>query len=90
VSHELKTPLMVMKSELDIAKRTQDYSILDTNMNNTIYDMQSIVETLLTVTRLQAQESIIIDTINLSDTINEIISNLQKKHSEKDIDIEVN
>ncbi len=85
VSHELKTPLMVMRSDIDLADRTKNYENAVPSLRTNILDMQHIIETLLTLSRLQAQDSIETTPISIYDTINDAAIALQKKYNDKHI-----
>lgn len=89
VSHELKTPLMVMRSELDITHRTKNYEELVKNIGNSVWDMQAMVDTLLILTRLQSQDTIKKEKINLYDITQDTAWNLQKKHHHKQMHIHI-
>jgi hypothetical protein len=47
-----------MKSDIDLTKRTKEYETLTNKIDNHIIAMQSMIDTLLTLSRLQAQEKI--------------------------------
>ena len=79
VSHELKTPLMVISSELDITQRTKQYDEWMKNMKWTVHDMQAMIDALLTLTRLQWQDTIDQKEINFFTLANEAVENLEKK-----------
>lgn len=87
VSHELKTPLMVMSSELDITQRTKQYEEGIKNLKWTVLDMQSMIDALLTLTRLQSQDSIEQKKINIYEIIREAVENLEKKYKNKPMKI---
>lgn len=83
VSHELKTPLMVMKSDIDLSKRTKEYELLSDKINNHVISMQSMIDTLLTLSRLQAQEKISSCPILLWVIIEEVSQHIKKKYANK-------
>lgn len=87
VSHELKTPLMVMSSELDITQRTKQYEEWMKNMKWTVGDMQAMIDALLTLTRLQSQDTIEQKEINFFDIASETVENLEKKYKNKSMQI---
>jgi signal transduction histidine kinase len=78
---------MVMRSEVDITKRTKEYECFIKNMEENISSMQGMIDTLLTLTRLQAQEVIDKKDISLEDIINDVIAQQKKKHTDKDMKI---
>ena len=87
VSHELKTPLMVMSSELDVTQRTKQYEDGIKNLKWTVSDMQSMIDALLTLTRLQSQDSIEKKQINVYDITRDASENLEKKYKHKPMHI---
>lgn len=87
VSHELKTPLMVMSSELDITQRTKQYEEWMKNMKWTVGDMQAMIDALLTLTRLQSQDSIEKKEIDFFIIATEAVENLEKKYKTKSMQI---
>ncbi len=87
VSHELKTPLMVISSELDITQRTKQYDEWMKNMKWTVHDMQAMIDALLTLTRLQWQDTIDQKEINFFTLANEAVENLEKKYKNKSMQI---
>lgn len=89
VSHELKTPLMVMRSDLDLADRTKEYSTISTSLRGSIVYMQSMVDTLLTLTRLQSQESIERLPVHIHAVVQETIADLQKKYANSSLHIKL-
>lgn len=87
VSHELKTPLMIMRSEVDLAERSKEYSAMIENVRSWIKDMQSTIDSLLTLTRLQAQNTIKKETINIVEIVQDVIDMMNKKHHSKNLNI---
>ena len=85
VSHELKTPLMVMRSDIDLADRTKNYESMSDDLRLHINTMQNTVDTLLTLSRLQARDSIDTTTLDWYEIIEQICENLQKKYAHKNI-----
>lgn len=85
VSHELKTPLMIIKSDINLWQRTKEYEETLTNIDTNIDDMQKIVETLLMLTRLQAEDTIKKEPIDILSIVHDKIVTLEKKYKNKDI-----
>ncbi len=90
VSHELKTPLMVMRSDIDLADRTKNYEHATHNIRNSITTMQNIIETLLTISRLQSQDTIETTNLSLNEIIHNTCTSLEKKHTDKNIHYSIN
>ena len=76
---------MVMRSDIDLADRTKNYENTIPSLRTNIVDMQHIIETLLTLSRLQAQDNIETTPISIYDTINDAAIALQKKYNDKHI-----
>ncbi len=90
VSHELKTPLMVMRSDIDLADRTKTYDGAVESLRTNIYNMQHMIDTLLTLSRLQAQENIETTPVWLEEILNHACQSLQKKYTDKDMEYTLN
>ncbi len=87
VSHELKTPLMVMKSEIDITKRTLEYEWFVKKIEENILSMQNMIDTLLMLTRLQSQEAVEKTSVALEEIIKDGVDQQKKKHSSKPMQV---
>ncbi len=90
VSHELKTPLMVMRSDIDLADRTKNYEHATQNIRNSIWTMQNIIETLLTISRLQSQETIKTTELSTNNIVQNTCISLEKKYTDKNIHYIIN
>lgn len=90
VSHELKTPLMVMSSELDLTERTKAYEWLIPTLKWSVNEMHAMISALLTLTRLQSQDTIDKTDIKIYDVVEDVISNLQKKYQAKQMYTHIN
>lgn len=84
VSHEFKTPLMVLRSDIDLAQKTGDYSELIAKNTETIAQMQTMLEGLLALTASQVTKDDMKE-INLSLLVKKVIDTMTKKYGEKNI-----
>lgn len=83
-SHELKTPLMSMSTEIDCAIKTKKYKYGLQNIKTQLKDINSLLETLVTISRLEALEALkkeqVDITINTESVVNDVQKIYQKKH----------
>jgi signal transduction histidine kinase len=56
VSHEFKTPLMIMQSNLDIASKNNDYSRLIEDNNKSIKHLNDMLDSLLLMSNIQSEK----------------------------------
>jgi len=91
-SHELKTPLTILKGEVEVALRkertSQDYEqILRSNLEE-INRMSKIVDNLLLLARTETGEiRLFKEEVNLSHIVNEVVTQLTKLAQAKDLQI---
>lgn len=90
VSHELRTPIAVIRGALELVERKYgDAATLEVNrMYRTLYDMESLIETLLLLAREQAQ-SLPTQQIVVNDLISHELDNLRIIHHDKPISVNV-
>lgn len=90
VSHELRTPIAVIRGALELVERKYgDAATAEVNrMYRTLYDMESLIETLLLLAREQAQ-SLPSEQVIVNDLITAELENLQIIHHDKAISINV-
>lgn len=69
VSHEFKTPLMSLQSTLEVAEKTQHYEQLFEHVRHEIASMHRLLDTLTTLTHLQATPTIEKTVHNVADVI---------------------
>ncbi len=90
VSHELRTPIAVIRGALELVERKYgDAATLEVNrMYRTLYDMESLIETLLLLAREPAQSLPTQQTI-VNDLISHELDNLRIIHHDKPVSVNV-
>jgi len=81
-SHELKTPLMAINTELDIGMKTKDLSTLP-NIKKYIKNMNKLIQQLLLITQLEANNQFKTEKTNIAHNTQDIIKTLQKQYHHK-------
>ncbi len=84
-SHELKTPLMSMSTEIDYALKTKGYEQGLDNLKQQLKWMNTLLETLVTISRLEALETLSKEQTDISELTDMVIHDVQKIHHEKQI-----
>ncbi len=84
-SHELKTPLMSMSTEIDYALKTKGYKQGLDNLKQQLKWMNNLLETLVTISRLEALEALSKEQTDISELTEMVIHDVQKIHYEKQI-----
>lgn len=87
VSHEFKTPLMVMRSDIDLAKKTKEYDDLVEKNTLTVQQMQTLLDGLLVLTMAQTGKMSTTE-VNMSTLLERTLQNMEKKYDGKDIIIQ--
>lgn len=89
-SHELKTPLMAMSTELDLAMKTKDMSSLKT-LKTYLLNMDDLIGQLLLITRLESDMKLSLKNEKVKPVVDTIVEMIDKKYAEKhltwDIDV---
>lgn len=90
VSHELRTPIAVLRSALELVERKYgDQAVAEMNrMYRTLYDMESLIETLLLLAREQVQ-ALPLQQVVINDLIAGELDNLKIIHQDKPIQVHV-
>lgn len=84
VSHEFKTPLMVMRSDIELAGKTKDYSDLIERNTQTVEQMQTLLDGLLVLTTAQTGKLEMTE-INMTALVERVCETLAKKYKDKDV-----
>lgn len=90
VSHELRTPIAVLRGALELVERKYgDQAVAEMNrMYRTLYDMESLIETLLLLAREQVQ-ALPLQQVVINDLIAGELDNLKIIHQDKAIQVHV-
>lgn len=89
-SHELKTPLMAISSEIDYIKKSKKYSQWLENIKSQINNVDKLLNTLTIITKIENKNKLESKIENISEITNEIIDFINKVHKDKSINIEKN
>ncbi len=87
-SHELKTPLMSISSEIDYAKKSKKYVDSLDNIKKNIKNIDNILQTLITITKIQSVQNLEKKNIDISKETIEIINTLIKIYQNKKISLD--
>lgn len=90
VSHELRTPIAVLRGALELVERKYgDQAVAEMNrMYRTLYDMESLIETLLLLAREQVQ-ALPLQQVVVNDLIAAELDSLQMIHHDKPIQVHI-
>jgi signal transduction histidine kinase len=88
-SHELKTPLMMISTEIDIAVKKKDYEEGLLNIKEHVKRLSELLETLSLITRLESGTVCTKEKIALSPLLQEVVASLEKKYPEKPIEVDI-
>lgn len=99
VSHEFKTPLMGMQSELDVLEKksqkrwlqTEDIKEFSSHIKNNIWKLNGLLETLFFLSRLEDGSTCLVKTnIHIEGFIEKKIEHFKKVFSHKNIQVKYN
>ena len=85
-AHELRTPLMILRSSTDVAIKTKQYEQQLPQIQDTIQSMDELISTLLTLARSRTNGFEMWD-IAPAQVLESVISQLQTKRSTKNISL---
>ena len=88
VSHELRTPLTILKGNVQLCQARYGQEKVFTRLNNTIDDMQLLVDTLLAIARNTTQH-LASEQMLLSEIIEDLVDSLQTVSQSKGIRMDV-
>ena len=86
-SHELKTPMMSMSTEIDYASKTGNYEAGLINLKQQLKSMNTLLETLVTISKLEALENLKKEQIDISVPTETVVNDIQKIYSWKNISL---
>ncbi len=84
-SHELKTPLMSMSTEIDYTDKTKQYEEGLINLKQQLKGMNTLLEALVAISKLEAQENLKKEEVDISAFTQTIAESIQKINQEKNI-----
>ena len=87
VSHEFKTPLMIINSDIDYAIKSKEYKQGLLNIKETTKHLNNLIEHLNFITRLEDSWPLKLQKENCSVIIKETIKQLEKNYKEKEISL---
>jgi signal transduction histidine kinase len=88
-SHELKTPLMMISSEIDIALKKKDYEERLGNIKGHVKRLSELLDTLSLITRLESTNTFERKEVNVGDTVQKVLSEMEKKYPKKQIMVNI-
>lgn len=88
-SHELKTPLMSMSTEIDYALKTKEYEQGLDNLKQQLKGMNSLLETLVTISKLESLNSLKKEQLNISTLTENVVHDVQKIYQGKNITLTI-
>jgi len=83
-AHELRTPLMILRSGSDLALKTKNYIWFMPELQNTIWSMEHMISTLLLLARNDFSKQTL-QRIEVRNIVDEQVENMKNKRSEKNI-----
>ncbi len=84
-SHELKTPLMSMSTEIDYTSKTGHYEEGLINLKQQLKGMNTLLETLVTISKLEALETLKTEQADMSSLTETVVHDVQKIYQQKNI-----
>ncbi len=84
VSHELKTPLMLLNSEIDYILKSRDVSWLE-KLKKHIYTMNSLFEQLVLITKIENDLNFIQKKENISDLVLRLVISYKEKYKNMEL-----
>ena len=87
VSHELKTPLMEISSEIDYSLKSKNYKEGLDNLKNDIKRIDSLLENLILITKIDADTKLKTEKVWLDKLLTNILKNLSKNYKNKQINV---
>lgn len=89
-SHELKTPLMSMSTEIDYANKTKNYEEWLTNIKQQLKSMNALLETLVTISKLEALATLKKEKLDIGILIETTSNEVQRIYHDKKITLKTN
>lgn len=84
-SHELKTPLMSISTEIDYTTKTKNYEAWFINIKQQLKWIDNLLDTLVTISKLEALETPKREPVDIDILTETIVSDIQKIYQQKNI-----
>lgn len=84
-SHELKTPLMVINTDIDYAMKSWKYEQWLLGIKENIKNLDNLLNNLTLITKIESWYNMKVENINISDIFRENINLIKKQFIDKDI-----
>ena len=88
-SHELKTPLMMISTEIDIALKKKDYEERLLNVKQHVKRLSNLLETLSLITRLESGTVFEKEEVHLQTAVKRVLNALKSKYPQKKVQVQV-
>ncbi|MDR0860340.1 MAG: HAMP domain-containing histidine kinase [Candidatus Peribacteria bacterium] len=88
-SHELKTPLMMISTEIDIALKKKDYEERLVNIKEYVKRLSELLDTLSLITRLESATTFAKEEVFVLTSVEEVVKQIEKKYPKKQVKVEV-
>ena len=88
-SHELRTPLMWMSTLVDFARKSKNYDSSLIEIKWEIKRMDSLLDTLLLITKLEEKVQLEKENIDIIPKLNSLIDQIQWEYSDKNVKLKV-
>jgi len=89
-SHELKTPLMAISTEIDYVKKSKKYVNWLDNIKQQLQNMNSILETLTTISKIESTQNLEFKETDISKITHTTIDTISKFYEHKNIKVKIN
>lgn len=80
VSHEFKTPLMVLQTAIDLGEKTKNYETMTTQLRQQVVHIQRLLDTLMLLTRLESKEQLTISSVHLRSMIEWVLGGVRQQY----------
>jgi len=84
-SHELKTPLMSISTEIDYAKKSKKYIKSLDNIKNQAKNIDNILDTLITITKIESLQNLEKEKTDITKETIQIVKIISKLYQNKQI-----
>lgn len=86
-SHEMRTPLMWMSTLIDLARKSKNYERTLFEVKNEIKRMDSLLETLLLITRVEEKVELDKEKIDVVPSLRIVLNQLKEEFADKKVDV---